>query len=79
MNRMRWAVASAALLGVAACGTQGESTHGDGLGTSVPTASSTPTASTDRGPDRYTPPTGECGVTLICGLGAGPDGPVTTP
>lgn len=82
MNRMRWAgrglaATGLALVGLAGCGEPDDTVEWDGLPTVVPTASASPSTGTGEGPDRFTPRTGECGVTLPCGLGAGPDGPVT--
>ena len=81
MNRTRWAGAGLAavgltLLGLTGCGTPDDTVEWDGIPV-VPTASASPSTGTGGGPDRFTPPTGDCGITLPCGLGAGPDGPVT--
>lgn len=81
MDRTRWAgtalaLAGLALTGLAGCGESDDVGEWGGLSEVVPTTSTSPPTDIGRGPDRFTPPTGECGVTLPCGLGAGPDGPV---
>lgn len=77
MNGTWWLTGLLAVTALAGCGSPDEAVEGDGLGKDVPVATATPSSSPEPGLDRLTPPTGECGVTLICGLGAGPEGPMT--
>lgn len=79
MNRTWWAAVGLAVAVLAACAAPDEpgGRDGEGLGKIAPLVTATPTSAPEHRLDRFTPPKGECGVTLICGLGAGPDGPMT--
>lgn len=75
MQKMRWiaaglATAGLALAGLTGCGAPDHEAPWDGLPTVASTTSPSSSTGTLQGPDRFTSPTGECGVTLPCGLGA---------
>ena len=79
MRRTQMAVTVLVLAALAACGTHDDAAEWDGFDADTPPATSTPPRSEepDDRLDRFDVPEGECGVTLVCGLGAGPDGPMT--